>query len=479
MRQILSGKATATLPSSSKWGYGSAGAACIRALRAAGGGALLGLALAVTLAAAPQAPAPPATSSLPDAGSSAVVEQAPAPPGSPTAATPLARLVEEANKNNPEILAARLAWQAAELVPSQVSTLPDPEVLVQHVSAGTPIPFWDFDKVEMTYFGLGVSQALPYPGKLRLRGEEARQQANSLGDRLEAVRRSTAEQVSVTYDRLSYVQETLGILARDEALIEQVERIADARYRVGQGDQQDILKAQLERTKLERDVTESRRQLGGLEARLKQLLNRPPDSPDIVGETLTETPLPYGSDELLARVRTANPEVSTQKQMVRSKSLGVELARKDFYPDFNVQYMWERTGEPFHDRYALSLGVTIPIYRSRRQNPELAQATQELHQSRREYEAQVQQAYFEVKDQYLAADSAAKVLKIYREGLIPQATATFQAGLAAYQAGREDFQTLLDSFRDVLGLDLEYWRTLADHESALARIERLTGVQLP
>lgn len=393
--------------------------------------------------------------------------------------TPLVKLVEEAEQNNPEVLAARRAWQASEQVPSQVSTLPDPEVMVQHMSAGTPIPFWDYNRVEMTFLGFGVSQAIPYPGKLRLRGEEARSQAASLGQRVESVRRSIIEQVRVTYYHLSYVQKTLDILARDQTLIEQIERIAEARYRVGQGNQQDVLKAQLERTKLLRDTTESRQQLGSLEAQLKQVLNRPPESADIVAETLTETPLPYGSDELLALVRTGNPDVSVRQQMVRSKSLGVELARKDFYPDFNVQYMWERTGAPFPDRYALSLGIKIPIYHSRRQDPELSQAAEELGQSRREYEAQVQESYFEVKDQFLAADSAAKVLTIYREGLIPQATATFQAGLAAYQVGQEDFQTLLDSFLDVLNLDTEYWRTLSEHESALARIERLTGLSFP
>lgn len=414
--------------------------------------------------------------------SSATLLAAAAPPQAEArtvAPTPLAKLVEEAQNNNPEVLAARRAWQAAAQVPSQVSTLPDPEVMVQDVSAGTPIPFWDYNTVQMTFFGIGVSQAVPYPGKLRLRGEVARRQAASQGDRLESVQRAIAEQVKVTYYHLSYVQKTLEILARDQTLIDQVEKIADARYRVGQGNQQDILKAQLENTKLLRDVTESRQQLGSLEAQLKQLLNRAPESSDITVETLTETPLPYGPDDLLAMVRTGNPEVSTRQQMVRSKSLGVELARKDFYPDFNVQYMWQRTGAPFPDRYSLSLGIKVPIYRSRRQDPELAQAAEELNQSRREYESQVQQTYFEVKDQFLAADSSAKVLTIYRQGLIPQATATFQAGLAAYQVGHEDFQSLLDSFLDVLNLDTEYWRTLADHESALARLERLTGVSLP
>ncbi len=394
-------------------------------------------------------------------------------------ATPLAKLVEEAQRNNPEVLAARRAWQAASQVPTQVATLPDPELMIQHASAGTPIPFWDYNKVEMTYLGFGVSQELPYPGKLRLRGEAARREADSLSARVESVRRLIAEQVKVTYFRLAYLQKALKILSRDESLIEQIKKIADARYRVGQGNQQDILKAQLEHTKLLKDATETRQQLGSLEAQLKQLLNRPPGSPDIVAETLAETPLPYGSNELLSRVRNGNSEVSTRQQMVQSKSVGVELARKDFYPDFNVQYMWERTGSPFPDRYSFSVGIKIPIYHSRRQNPALTQASEELNQSRREYEAQIQQAYFEVKDQYLAADAGAKVLKMYREGLIPQAMASFQAGLAAYQVGQENFQSLLDSFLDVLNLDTEYWRTLADHESALARLERLTGVSLP
>jgi outer membrane protein, heavy metal efflux system len=390
--------------------------------------------------------------------------------------TPLQKLVNEAQQNNPQVLAARRAWQAASQVPSQVSTLPDPQVTVQDVSAGTPIPFWDYNSVQMTYIGFGVSQSLPYPGKLRLRGEVARRHADSLGDRLESVRREITEQVKTTYYRLSYVQKTLEILERDRALIDQMEKIAEARYRVGQGSQQDVLKAQLEQTKLLRDTAETRQQQGTLEAQLKTLLNRPPESTDIVAETLTESNLSFSSDQLLTLVRTGNPEVSTRQQMVRGKSLGVELAKKDFLPDFNVAYMWQHTAGLFPDRYSLSFGVKIPLYHSRRQNPELAQAADELNQSRREYEAQVQQTYFEVKDQYLAADTSAQVLKIYREGLIPQATATFQAGLAAYQVGQEDFQSLLDSFLDVLNLDKEYWRTLADHQTALAKLERLTGV---
>ena len=395
------------------------------------------------------------------------------------AATPLAQLVKEAEQNNPRILAARRGWQAATQVPSQVSTLPDPEVMVQQMSAGTPLPFDGFNSVEMTYLGFGVSQSIPYPGKLRLRGDIARRKADVLRAQADAVRRTVVQQVKTAYFRLGYVQSTLAILDQDAKLLDQIEQIAEARYRVGQGNQQDVLKAQLEKTKLLRDTTQYRQQMESLQAQLKELLNRPQDSAGITTTKLTETALPYSSDDLLAAVRAGNPEVGAQHEMVQDQSLRVELAKKDFYPDFNVQYLYQHTAAPFPERYMLSVGVKIPIYRSRRQRPEVAEAAEQLNSARRTYEAQVQQTYFEVRDQYLVADSDSKVLKIYREGLIPQATATFHAGLAAYQSAQEDFQTLMDSFLDVFNLDVEYWRTLAEHEAVLARLEQLTGVSIP
>ena len=398
---------------------------------------------------------------------------------SASAATPLSQLVKEAEQNNPQILAARRQWQAATQVPSQISTLPDPEVMVQQMSAGTPLPFDGFNSDEMTNRGFGGSQSIPYPGQLRLRGEIARRKADAFRQQTDSVRRSVIEKLKTAYFRLSYIQRTLAILDKDKTLLGQIEKIAEARYRVGQGNQQDVLKAQLQQTKLLRDTTQYHQQMETLQAQLKQLLNRPQNSPDITADKLTETPLPFSSDDLLSAVRAGNPEVGARHEEVQGHGLQVELAKKDFYPDFNVQYLYQHTAARFPERYMLSVGVKIPIYHSRRQRPEVAEAAEQLNSSRRAYEAQVQQTYFEVRDQYLVADSDSKVLRIYREGLIPQATATFHAGLAAYQSAQQDFQTLLDSFLDVYNLDVEYWRTLAEHETALAKLEQLTGIQIP
>ena len=392
--------------------------------------------------------------------------------------TPLSALLDEATRSNPDIQATRLGWQAATQVPSQVSTPPDPQVTLQHVSVGSPRPFAGYSNSDFAYVGFGISQDLPYPGKLKLKGEVAQQDAAISREKLEAVRRSILQQVKEAYYQIAYVQQTLEVLDRNGKLLEQLEKIADARYRVGEGSQQDILKSQLERTKLLREVAHHHELMNSQQALLRKLLNRPPGSPDISTEPLVETPLRYTSDELLTKVRTENPQVAGQQETVKKQSLQVEIARKDRYPDFSVQYMWQHTAEPFRDYYMLSVSARIPIYRRRKLNPEMTQAVEELNRSRREYESQIQTAYFDVRNQYIAAETASQMLKIYREGLIPQALATYQSGLTSYQTGGVDFDTLFSSFLDVLNFDGEYWKTLMEHETALARIEQITGVPL-
>jgi outer membrane protein, heavy metal efflux system len=402
----------------------------------------------------------------------------PAMPGNEVP-VPLSKLIAEAEQRSPQLLAARQGWQAASQVPSQVSTLPDPQIVFQQVAVGSPRPFAGFTNSDFAYAGVGVSQEFPYPGKLRLRGEIAARDVAGAEDQVESVRRSVVAQLKDAYFNLAYHLKMLEILDRDGRLLDQIEKIAEARYRVGQGNQQDVLKAQLQKTDLLKDMELHHEAHYRLEAQLKQILNRAPDSPDIMPEELVETPFASTFEELRAEVRAKNPELRTQQEMVRRQGLQVELARKDFYPDFNAQYMWQHTAAPFRDYYMLTLGVSLPIHRRRKQEPELAQASAELSRSRRLYEAEVQQTYFDLRDQYLAAETAGRVLKIYRGGLIPQATATFDAGLAAYQTGREDFETLLSSFLDILNLDMEYWRTLAEHETALARIEQVVGNTMP
>jgi outer membrane protein TolC len=196
-----------------------------------------------------------------------------------------------------------------------------------------------------------------------------------------------------------------------------VQQAADARYRSGMGTQQDLLQAQLQQTKLLREIAMHHLEVGKFEAQIKQLLNRPQDSPDIEPAELVETPLVQTYAEVLAAAEVQNPEIASAKRMIENQSLQVDLAHRDFYPDFNVQYMWQRTDPTqFRAYYMLSVGVRVPIYRSRKQRPELAQAEAEKLRAGSELQAQSQQIAAELRGQYVLAQQTSELLKIHREG---------------------------------------------------------------
>jgi len=391
----------------------------------------------------------------------------------------LADLLAEAERNNPQIQVARHELEGAKQVPTQVSTLPDPQVVLQHVSVGSPRPFAGYTNSDFAYVGLGFSQDIPYPGKLRLRREIAKKDIDVSQERYESVRRTILADVKAAYFQLAFLAKRRAILESDGQLLQQVEQAAEAHYRSGMGSQQEVIQAQLQKTKLLREITETELEAGKVQTGLKQLLNRQQSAPDVTPAEPSETPLAYSYDQLLAAARANNPEIAGAQKTVEKQGLQVDLARKDFYPDFNVQYLWQRTDPTeFRAYYMLTLGVRIPIYKRRKQQPELAQAQADQNRARSEYEMQSQQVAAELRQQMLIAEKLTELLKIYREGLVPQARAELQAGLAAYQSNRQDFQALLASFLDVLKLDEEYWQSLTERETAVAQIERASGLLL-
>lgn len=383
-------------------------------------------------------------------------------------------LIREAEQSNPEIAVAERGYAAATHVARQASALPDAQVTLQHLSVGSPRPFAGYTNSDFAYLGLGASQGIPYPGKRGLRGQVANREAEVHHVQIESVRRTVTDKLKAAYFRLAYLQQTLSVLERNDQLLKDVEQVVESRYRVGKGNQQEVLKAQLQSTKILQEITMHHREVGQLQAQLKQLLNRPQESPDIQTEPPVARSLSYSAADLLTLAKQENPDVKAQQAMLAKTESQVELAKKEFRPDFSVQYMYQNTDRKFRDYYMAGFSVTLPN-RGRRK-AELAEAEATRDQANKQLEAEVQQRLAEVQDQYVVAQTSAEQLKIYKDGLIPQSNATFQSALAAYQANRQDFETLLSSFRDVLNIEIEYQRELAEHEVALARLEMLTGV---
>jgi outer membrane protein TolC len=392
-------------------------------------------------------------------------------------ATFLRELIQEAEQKNPQIAASVHGWQAARNVPKQASALPETQLSVQQFSVGSARPFAGYSNSDFAYIGFGASQDIPYSGKRQLRAQIAEHEAESMGAQTDSVRRTVVGNLKMVYFRLAFIQQTLGVLQSSDALLNQVQESSETRYRVGQGNQQDVLKAQLQHTKILDEIAHHHQEEGLLEAQIKRILGRPQESPDIVTETLTVRTLPYSAAELFQTAREQNPDVHSKRASIRQQETQVELAHKNFRPDFTVGYTYEHTASQFRDYYMASFSVRLP--NRGRQRAALAEAEQNQERARQELDAESQRVLSEVQQQYVRAKTSEERLKIYSDGLVPQSEATFQSALSAYQSNKQDFESLLSGFLDVLNLDLEYRSELVEHESALAELERLTGVDVP
>jgi cobalt-zinc-cadmium efflux system outer membrane protein len=390
--------------------------------------------------------------------------------------TTLSQLLAEAEANNPQISAADHGARAARQMAPQVTALPDPKFTYQQLSVGSPKPFAGYTNSDFAYIGVGATQELPYPGKLRARGAVAERDADTKQAEVEVTKTSIADSVKADYLQLAYLQQTLGILRQNESVLDQLIQDATAHYQVGQGMQQDVLQAQVNRTKIVKEITMHHQLMGQVQAHLKGLLSRDQGSPDIVTEDLIETPLKRTSDELLAVVRQNNPQIQVDATSIRKQDAQLVSAKREGKPDFEVGYMYQDTDRKYRDYYMFSFDVRFP--RKARVNAEIAEATEKRSESQQTLNAHLQKQLAEVQEEYVKATSDEELLKEYREGLIPQSDAGYRTTLSAYSSNREQFTHVLTYFTDVLSLKLEYAQTLVDHETSLAHLETLTGATL-
>src|SRR5262249_30481205 len=149
----------------------------------------------------------------------------------------------------------------------------------------------------------------------------------------------------------------------------------------------------------------------------------------------------------------------------------VASARQEGKPDFEVSYAYQNTDRKFRDYYLFTFDVRFP--RKKRVQAAIAEAQQKRIAAQRTFDSHLQQQLAEVKQNYVQTTSDEELLKDYREGLIPQSNAAYQAALSSYASNREQFAHVLSYFTDLLKLKLEYAQTLLEHETTLAHLEAL------
>ncbi len=388
-------------------------------------------------------------------------------------------LVNEALQNNPEIKAARATWEAATKRPSQAGSLPDPMVGFgwQNVS---------FDGITLTddpdsWIMFSFSQEFPFPGKLGLREKIADEEAQAQEQFYQSTLRRVIADLKEAYYNWFLVDKSIEITLRNKDLLEKFLKIAETRYTVGKGIQQDVLKAQVEVSRFIEQLDLLREQKGIMEAKIRSILNRPPEAPLGEPEVVKKSSFTLSIDELYELTKEKAPLLKAKENLIEREEKALKLAKKEYFPDFVVGAgpgVMGMTGGGTQGVWQATLGVKIPLYFWRKQRFGVQEAASLLTAAQEDYTSTNQSLFFNVKDRYLVAKTSENLLKLFEEGIIPQATSSLESAIAGYQVGSIDFLTLLDNLVTLFNFEITYYTYLTNYQTALARIEEVVDIQL-
>lgn len=379
----------------------------------------------------------------------------------------LPTLIEQLTQQNPEIKAFRERWDAAKAVVPQVKTLPDPRLELGYQQMPMVEP------LEGPMYGL--RQDIPFPGKLSLRGEVAARQADRAEHLYYATRLRLIARLTQEYWDLHFVHKSIEIVAKNKLLLKHFEKTANARYSVGRAAQQDVFRGQVEVSRVLDRLAVLEQEKESLHAAINRLLNQSPTGPLGTPEEIRITPIPLDLQELARRSQNFSPILLASAKGVAREEEALSLARREYFPDFNVRARGLRNNRIEENGYQVMIGIEIPLFFQTKQREGVNQAAADLARSRQELTAARQTVLFEVKDAYERAHRAKRLMSIVGDAIIPQATLALRSAQAGYAVGKVDFLTLLNNLLTLQENELELHGEMVAHEKAVARLEELTG----
>lgn len=384
-------------------------------------------------------------------------------------------LVREALQKNPAVQSALHTVEAQRRRVPQAKALPDPMVGIGWAGNITPFSVQSGDP--SSYRVVTASQQLLYPGKLKLRGEIASKEADAASSDYEAIRRRVVADVKTAYYEYWFYDKALQTTLKDKDLLTKLSQIAEVRYRVGKGIQQDVLRSQVEISLLLQRLAVLQQQRATAQARLNTLLAHSPEALLPPAENIERSPLNHSLDDLYKLARLSDPGLQREQQMIERNQLAVNLAQQDYYPDLSVGYMYQQR-PMLPDMHGMTFTVNIPVFYKSKQREEVRQATEERLSAERSRDNRQNELNFELKQQYLAAKASDELLRLFSQGVIPQSSLALESSMSAYQVGTVDFLSVLGNFSTVLNYEIDYYRELANYQTALTRMESMVGIDL-
>jgi cobalt-zinc-cadmium efflux system outer membrane protein len=386
-------------------------------------------------------------------------------------------LIAEGLRNSPEILAAQARAEAAGYRIPQAKSLPDPMFMFGYQNEG-------FQSLTIgrpdnpNAMGMSsLSQQFYFPGKRALKGEMAARDAESLAAISDAAKHRVAAQIKLLFYDLFLSHKTLDILKDRSELFSRIEDAAQGRYASGTGMQQEVIMAQTEKYMILEKEEMQRQRMQALQGMLNTTVGRRADAP--LGRPVQPAPTPYGAtlEEMLRMAADHSPEVRSKKKMVEGAEAKVKMAKKEYYPDYAVgaSYFPRTMGLP--DMWNLTVTVNLPIYQKTKQRQAEAEAEAGLSEARRELAATELMLASNVRESFSMVQAADRLMKLYKEGLIPKTNQDVQLAFSSYVTGKVDALTVITRIKNLLDYDLLYWNQLVEREKAIARLHAFAGVE--
>jgi outer membrane protein TolC len=393
----------------------------------------------------------------------------------------LSHLVSSALANNPELKSSQARWQMFMSKAKQVGALEDPMLMfkLQNVLARQPLTFGGADP--QTAKVIGISQQLPFWGKRAIKEEVARYEAESYKWAIEERKLELTRMVKETWYQIYAVDKSLEVVEKNIRIISDFVTIAESRYSVGQGVQQDIFKAALEKSKmLDMQIT-LQQQRKSLAANLNYLLYRPATVPI---EKIADFELPkilHSAEQFNEIAYEKRPQIKSLITLSNKGMAAHRLAEKEFYPDFNLsfEYMFREAAlsDPGYNMFTLGITFNLPIQRERRKAM-LAESSSESGMALEELNALKNSISYAINDTLAQMERRMKLIELYQAGIIPQAEQSLESAVISYRVGKVDFLTLLDGRVNLFNFERELYMSRAEYMMQLARLEAAVGTEL-
>ena len=392
-------------------------------------------------------------------------------------------VVDEALRSNPQFKSAKLNWDASKERVPQARALDDPNLGATYY--GEQIQ----TRVGEIQAGFMASQKIPFYGKLRLKGEVAENEANATGERYRALEREIMAEAKSAFYELYWVYKSIKINEENKELLQRFTKIAEIKYSTGKATQQDVLKAQVELSDIMNELITLEQLRETAAARINTLLNRHPETPLGTPEEVDIAKFDVPIAELYQQAERISPDLAIFKHIIERDKAAYKLSKKNYYPDFTFGFnynlindlptsvMSSPVGEG-RDAYSGTLSINIPIFQKKKYDAGVREADARLKSSERAYKNMENMTLFGVKDFHFKVQTAERLVKLYRDSIIPQAQQSLKAAEIGYQSGQVDFLNLIDSQRVLLDFNLAYYRSVADFGINLAGLERVIGIEL-